>query len=167
VPYAGATTYFVGTSTGLYSTTTLNGGSTVWAQEGATNIGNVVVDMIDFRTGDGYVVAATHGQGVWSTNLISTGVEETARPMLYSLYQNYPNPFNPSTTITYRLASASHASLKVYSLTGQEVATLVDENVDEGEHQVTWAPRNLASGVYFYTLRAKDFSQTRTLMLLK
>ena len=58
--------YFVGTSTGLYSTAALNGTSTVWAQEGSANIGNVVVDMIVARNSDGRVVAATHGNGVYS-----------------------------------------------------------------------------------------------------
>ena len=66
VPGTGTTYYFVGTSTGLYSTETLDGMSTVWAQEGANTIGNVVVDMVDARVADGLVVVATHGQGVFS-----------------------------------------------------------------------------------------------------
>ena len=167
VPYAGATTYFVATSTGLYSTATLNGASTVWAQEGPATIGNVVVDMIDARTSDGLVVVATHGQGIFSSNLVSVGVEDIAHPLFYSLHQNFPNPFNPSTTISFRLGAAGPASLKVYALTGQEVGTLLDRELDEGDHAVRWAPGNLASGVYFYTLRSKAFTQTRTLMLLK
>lgn len=167
VPYTGAVTYFVATSTGLYSTNLLNGASTVWAQEGASTIGNVVVDMIDARTVDGFVVAATHGQGIFSSNLVPVSVAETAHPLFYALDQNYPNPFNPSTTISFRLASAGPVSLKVYAVTGQEVATLANGALDEGDHTVTWAPSNLASGVYFYTLRSKDFSQTRTLLLLK
>jgi hypothetical protein len=69
LPTGGATVYFAGTSTGLYSTTNLNGAATVWALEGASTIGNVVVDMIDTRLSDRLVVAATHGQGVFSANL--------------------------------------------------------------------------------------------------
>lgn len=61
--------YFVGTSTGLYSTTTLNGTSTVWTQEGATTIGNVVVDMIDIRNSDGYIAIGTHGNGYYTSML--------------------------------------------------------------------------------------------------
>ena len=60
---------FVGTSTGVYSTAALNGDSTVWAQEGCSNIGNVVVDMLDVRLSDGYIVAATHGNGMYSATL--------------------------------------------------------------------------------------------------
>lgn len=69
VPANSATYYFVATSAGLFSTTSLNGGSTIWAQEGASTIGNVVVDMIDARLADGLVVAATHGAGVFSANI--------------------------------------------------------------------------------------------------
>ncbi|MEW6510373.1 MAG: T9SS type A sorting domain-containing protein [Bacteroidota bacterium] len=167
VPYGGSTTYFVGTSTGLYATNTLNGVSTVWAQEGAATIGNVVVDMIDYRLSDGFVVVATHGQGVFSTNIIPSGVEEFTRPQFAALYQNYPNPFNPSTTIRFRLAATGDATLKVYAVTGQEVATLVDGELGEGDHEVSWAPAHLGSGTYFYTLRSGEFSQSRTLMLLK
>ena len=63
------TQYFVGTSTGLYSTTTLNGTSTIWTQEGSSAIGNVVVDMIDIRDSDGYIGVGTHGNGFYSSTL--------------------------------------------------------------------------------------------------
>jgi hypothetical protein len=66
LPGSDGMTYFVGTSTGLYSTTTLDGSSTVWTQEGSATIGNVVVSMIDSRISDGLVVAATHGSGIYS-----------------------------------------------------------------------------------------------------
>jgi len=61
--------YFVGTSTGLYSTTTLNGTSTTWTQEGTSSIGNVVIDMIDIRNSDGYVAVGTHGNGFYTSTL--------------------------------------------------------------------------------------------------
>ncbi|MEM8485054.1 MAG: T9SS type A sorting domain-containing protein [Bacteroidota bacterium] len=61
--------YFAGTSTGLYATTTLNGISTVWTQEGPTDIGNVIVDMIDIRNSDGYVAIGTHGNGYYTSTL--------------------------------------------------------------------------------------------------
>jgi len=61
--------YFVGTSTGLYSTGALNGALTVWAQEGSTIVGNVVVDMMDARISDGVIVAATHGNGMYSATV--------------------------------------------------------------------------------------------------
>jgi hypothetical protein len=69
LPPGGRTTYFVGTSVGLYSTTSLNGISTVWSQEGSSTIGNLPINMIDIRSSDGYIVAATHGGGVFSATL--------------------------------------------------------------------------------------------------
>ena len=69
LPPGGRTTYFVGTSVGLYSTMQLNGTSTVWTQEGSSAIGNLPVDMIDLRTSDGYIVVATHGGGVFTASI--------------------------------------------------------------------------------------------------
>ena len=66
LPFNGTTYYLLGTSTGLYSTTDINGAATEWIQEGAQNIGNVVVDMIDTRLNDGMIVVGTHGNGVFS-----------------------------------------------------------------------------------------------------
>lgn len=167
VPFGGKRTYFVGTSTGLYSMDNPEGASTIWAQEGAATIGNVVVDMIDYRLSDGAIVIGTHGQGVWSSTIVMTGVREPGVPQFSALYQNYPNPFNPSTTISFRLESAGPASLKIYNLNGAEVGTLVEGNLPSGPHTVSWMPRNLASGIYFYTLRAGAYDQTRSLLLLK
>jgi len=73
VPTNNGKIYFLATSTGIYSTTTLNGANTVWAPEGATPIGNVVVEMIVARPSDGVVVAGTHGRGVYSAKLAGVG----------------------------------------------------------------------------------------------
>ena len=69
--FNGQTIYFAATSTGLYSTTELNGTQTVWAKEGADTIGNIIVDMVEAREIDGLVVVATQGNGVFSTIVIS------------------------------------------------------------------------------------------------
>ena len=80
---------------------------------------------------------------------------------------NYPNPFNPTTTIRYALPSRSHVALAVFNTLGQEVATLVNESQDAGHHDVRFDTSGLASGVYFYRLRAGEYVQTRRLMLLR
>jgi hypothetical protein len=160
--------YFVGTSTGLWSTTTLQGTSTIWAREGSQTIGNVVVDMIDVRTADSKVVIGTHGKGVFTSN-ISTSVdpEDLSIPDQFVLQQNYPNPFNPATTISYSLASQERVTLKVYDMSGREVVTLVDEQKDSGFHKVVFDGSDLSSGVYLYQLRAGNFEQTRKLTLVR
>ncbi len=168
LPYGGNTFYYVGTSTGLYSTTTLNGTSTAWAQEGPSTIGNVVVDMIDTRTADGMVVVGTHGQGVFSgTATPNAVVEPETLPVSTALMQNYPNPFNPSTTIRFSLAGSEYVTLKVYDVTGREVATLVDGNRTAGVHEVAFEPKNLASGMYIYRITAGRYVETRKLVYLK
>ena len=108
----------------------------------------------------------------WAIDNISvqqpiSGVDnDEAVPAVYSLSQNYPNPFNPSTTISYAVPKQSKVSLKIYSITGELVETLVDEVKNAGSYKLEWAP-NLASGVYFYKISAGDFVQTKKMILLK
>jgi hypothetical protein len=88
-------------------------------------------------------------------------------PSVCRLDQNYPNPFNPSTTISYELPKPLHVTLKVFSSIGQDVASLVDENDAAGIHTVQFNGSGLASGVYFYRLRAGDFVAAKKLILVK
>lgn len=100
--------------------------------------------------------------------LVITGVrDKETQPLRFALYQNYPNPFNPSTIINYQLATGSHVTLKVYDMLGKEVETLVNKVQPTGDYKVTFNANRLASGVYFYQLRANDFIQTNKLILLK
>jgi hypothetical protein len=98
-----------------------------------------------------------------------TGVilQEQEHPSTFALFQNFPNPFNPSTTIRFSLSAYEWVTLKVFDVHGREVATLVDSNLAAGNHAVTFAPRDLAGGVYFYQLTAGKFSQTRKAVLLR
>ena len=89
-------------------------------------------------------------------------------PSKFTLSQNYPNPFNPSTTIRFDVAKLSNVSLKVYNTNGQEVATLVNnEMLSAGVKEVSFNAAKLASGIYFYTLSAGDFKETKKMMLIK
>ncbi len=91
-----------------------------------------------------------------------------ATPVELSLAQNYPNPFNPATMISYSLPVGGTVSLKVFSVDGREIATLVQENQSAGSHAVQFsAPPSFASGVYLYQLRLGNFSQTKKFVLLK
>jgi len=99
-----------------------------------------------------------------------TGVSEQSPPGLpaaFGLSQNYPNPFNPSTIIRYQLPMQTHVTLKLYDVLGREVATLVDERQDAGYKTIQWSSADLPSGVYFYRLAARDFVETKKLVLLK
>jgi hypothetical protein len=166
----GGTVYFVGTSTGLYSTGELDGPSTVWVQEGVSSMGRVVVDMIEVRKGDGLVVAATHGRGVFSGTLAPGGPGDGTPgvPGETELYQNFPNPFNGSTTIRYRLSEPGPVLLKIYDALGREVTTLVDEVRNAGlQPAAVWVPAGQASGVYFCSLLAGGTLRSRKILYLK
>jgi beta-xylosidase len=88
-------------------------------------------------------------------------------PQNFGLEQNYPNPFNPSTLIRFNVPNKSFISLKIYNILGQEVAELAGREYLAGLHAVTFDASPLSSGIYFYTLRAKDFLQTKKLVLCR
>ncbi|MCB9516336.1 MAG: S8 family serine peptidase [Candidatus Latescibacteria bacterium] len=93
-------------------------------------------------------------------------------PAVFALGQNHPNPFNPKTTIRFSLPDAGQARLFVFDVNGRQVATLIDEHLEAGEHTVDWNGRDdagvrVSSGVYFYRLDAPDHTQTRKMLLLQ
>ena len=100
----------------------------------------------------------------WQVNSIS---EESNNPIRYHLAQNYPNPFNPTTTILFDIPSKSFVTLKIFDLLGNEVATLVAEELTPGTYSKQWNAAGFASGVYFYQLRAGSFISTKKLVLLQ
>lgn len=94
-----------------------------------------------------------------------TGNEDT--PQRLSLSQNYPNPFNPSTRIQFSLDRGGDVRLDVYNITGQRVATLVDESMSAGKHEKIFDASHLSSGVYMYRLQTASESLTRQMILIK
>ncbi len=89
----------------------------------------------------------------------------------YKLEQNYPNPFNPSTTIRWSLAKGSEVTLKVFNLMGEEIGTILNEYKSAGTYETTFDISNLkktlSSGVYFYTLTADKYVESKKFVLLK
>jgi hypothetical protein len=109
--------------------------------------------------------------GVWrrplSETITSAGLPLAEFPTQFSLRQNYPNPFNPSTTIKFELPKSSVVTLSVFDILGREVSVLVNDRRDAGVYEVKFDGVNLASGVYFYRLRAGSFVETRKLILIR
>jgi carboxypeptidase T len=85
----------------------------------------------------------------------------------FSLDQNFPNPFNPSTTIRYSFPTSEFVTLKIYDVLGKEVATLLNEEKPAGSYEVKFDASQLSSGIYFYTLTAGRFVETKKLILMK
>ncbi len=90
-------------------------------------------------------------------------------PQKFALHQNYPNPFNPFTKIRFDISGKSVAQtyLYVYDILGQEVATLVNDQLKPGTYEVDWDGTNYTSGVYFYKLISTDYSETKRMILIK
>ncbi len=88
-------------------------------------------------------------------------------PLTYELSQNYPNPFNPVTTIKYQLPKNGSVTLKIYDILGKEVATLVNEQKNQGRYSVNFDASRLASGVYIYRLQVNDYVNSKKMLLLK
>jgi hypothetical protein len=88
-------------------------------------------------------------------------------PATISLHQNYPNPFNPTTTISFSLPFASHATLKIFDVTGRAVRTLIESPLRSGDHSIEFAADNLATGIYFYRLQTGELSLSRKMTLVK
>ena len=88
-------------------------------------------------------------------------------PESYQLSQNYPNPFNPTTKIQYQITKNSHVELKVFDATGNQIATIVNEQQTPGTYEAEFDGTNFASGVYFYKITAGDYTQTKKMVLIK
>ena len=97
----------------------------------------------------------------------SVNDESGSFPSSYSLNQNYPNPFNPSTIISFSLPEGEKVSLEIYNTLGERVAILVNSTLFAGDHHYQWNATNFTSGIYFYTLQAGSFSETKKMLLLK
>jgi len=110
----------------------------------------------------------TNGAGIFKL-AVTVDVEEISDkiPNDYKLEQNYPNPFNPITTLSFIIGHSSLVILKVFDVLGNEVATIVNEELPAGKHSRQWEAEGLSSGFYFYRLSTENFTQTKKLLLMK
>jgi len=88
-------------------------------------------------------------------------------PEKFSLSQNYPNPFNPVTNLEFGISDLGFVSLKVYDILGNEIETLVNENLSAGSYSVEWDAANYPSGTYFYRITTENFTDVKRMMLVK
>ena len=162
------------TEVGVWSTTDFNSASPVWTASNS-GLANVRTDMLQIRDSDHFVIAATHGRGLFSTTGFSAQAsvqEELLTPEKFILHQNYPNPFNPTTTIKYELFQSSQVTISVYDILGRFVKTLVNRTQDPGVKTIQWDATNeqgnrVSAGVYIYKLKAGNFIETKEMVLLK
>lgn len=92
---------------------------------------------------------------------------QSIAPSSFRLLQNYPNPFNPSTKIKFVLERYSHVNIKIFDAAGSEILQLVNKDMTNGEYSIDFNAKDLPSGIYFYKMEAKDYSETRKMVLIK
>ena len=127
--------------------------------------GDVLYTSICSRTAD--LSHAGYDLGELGPPMVLGVGDGSVVPTNYFLSQNYPNPFNPVTTIRFDVPVSGIVSVKVFNLLGEEVATLVSEELHPGTHTRQWNAEKFASGVYYYRLQTRDFVDTKKLLLLK
>jgi hypothetical protein len=152
-------------------------GNTRWIK----TYGEVVVYNLVQMNNGGLIIAGytTNTAGNHDVYLMKTApltnIIEQYQPsnvVSYSLEQNYPNPFNPKTTLSFVIGHSSLVTVKIYNLYGQEVAMLVNKQIEAGEHNVEWNAEKFPSGMYFYRLNISQdgilrYTETRKMILLK
>jgi hypothetical protein len=139
---------------------------------GVTFIGTEIPDTVLIAVFLGSLSGFTHiGSKLFIDDLsfsTTTDVNSPDQiPANFNLYQNYPNPFNPSTTIKYSIPNSEFVTLKVFDVLGNEVATLVNGEKPAGKYEVEFEGENISSGVFFYTIKAGSFVETKKMIMLR
>jgi Secretion system C-terminal sorting domain len=161
LPYSGTTTYYVGTLTGLYSTTTLSGTTTDWTLESSDLIGNVPVHMVLSRAADGQVFVATHGKGVFSGQNTVTSTDEQLVGQDRFEASVRPNPIvSNNATLVYNLPKPTQITIEILDVNGRLVDSYNEGQRPKGLNSIDLQTGTWAKGLYYYRLRAADGSTT-------
>ena len=127
-----------------------------------------------YKFPSGKIIASDRQKGLFVIKTTIGALTEipgntTQLPEGFALSQNYPNPFNPSTKINFSIPKNSQVTLKIYNISGKEVATVINDRRDAGVYEISFdgSKYGLASGVYFYKLQSGDFIQTKKMILTK
>ena len=160
IPVSNGYVYLVASSTGLYATNLLNGLATIWTQLAPGEIGNLVTDMIDFRTSDGRVVAATHGGGVFSATITDTLLTSVAQNISVSSIEVFPNPAGHVLNIRNEINSASQ-HISIYSSVGK----MMYSN-NSSASRLTLSVEDWPRGTYLISIEAGGIKLIRKVVLI-
>ena len=106
--------------------------------------------------------------GDFTINVTTTGItDKNDLAKNFVIYPAYPNPFNNSTVISFNLPEQSPVKINIYNIAGEKVKTLINSEMQQGLHKISWNADDFPSGVYFYAIETRNFIETRKLILLK
>lgn len=159
--------YFAATTSGLFSTGTINGSATQWVREGASSIGNLIVESIDVRQSDGWVVAATQGGGIYAGTSTGAEVDIRAEGKNLRVEQSYPNPMQQAAEISFSLSEASSLTIELYDVLGTKLSTLSHTTYPAGDHTYQLTGTELSAGAYFYRFIAGNEKVTKMFSVVK
>ena len=127
--------------------------------------GNITINTNDPNNSEITINLTVTVSGVNEEDMVNT-------PLITRLKGNYPNPFNPETKINFDLKDNSNVSIEIFNIRGQKVKTLINEQLNKGQHSVIWNGkdadnRSVASGIYFYRMSSENYSATGKMLLMK
>lgn len=138
---------------------------TTWSAQWRNTQAFQSISFINSSTG---FTAGDSGQIFRSSVSGTTDVRRSSdRSPKYHLEQNFPNPFNPSTTVSFQLQKDGRVTVKIYDLMGKHISTLVDQHSSAGSYSVQWNANGLSSGTYLMRMEAGEFSETKSVVLMK
>ena len=158
----------------IYAQIYASDGSAVDSNFRVTNASNSIQSYSDVKLWNNRIYntwtdnrAGGTGYDIWANVLEWEKNIPIIIPDNYALYQNYPNPFNPGTTIEFDLPRTSKVTLKIYNILGEEVTTIVSDELNAGSYSYEWSrPAGVASGVYLYRLEAGEYVETKKMVLI-
>jgi len=159
---SGEIDYYLATSIGLFSATFVDGDNTIWNQEGAATIGNVPVNMLDYRRSDGKVVAATHGNGLYSSRIDGVLPERVApNNSKLTVQSAFPNPFVSDIAINFNVPETDFIRIRVYDTRGRVIKTIASGLGFKGENEIFWDATDVSNssvpaGVYIIRIEYRD-----------
>lgn len=158
---------FIGTSSGLFSTSELKGDSTVWVREGASTIGNVIVDMIDARSSDGFIAVGTHGNGVYSTYFEPTsGITEPIPESSLRLVRIFPNPAHGSVQVEISSEITQMLVIHLYNLEGRLIGIPFRDHLSPGNRMIRLDLKAIPPGLYHLCLFPSEGKIVKKIMVL-
>lgn len=150
------------------TTITKNLNYVIPADPQVSNVNNTMINIFVYKVGASISTASPVQQAIKTSVTGTTGISNNnSIAEDYTLSQNYPNPFNPSTTFTFSVPKSGNVTLKVYDMLGNEIANYFDGFLNSGSYSVVVDGSSMASGVYFYTLTAGDFTASKKMVLSK